>query len=117
MTNAASRPAGDIERLPECPEFALIVGNTFKQLGGALMIGSDGKRFAMRPEYHPDGLPQMDGARPWEQFHSDAEWQGAMKLANFWLSRLSEQDRELLYAMFASVSTSEGFDFRAQLSR
>lgn len=117
MTDAASRPAGDIVPLPDCPEFALILGGAFRQLGGAFIIGSDGKRYAMRPEYHPDGLPQMGSARPWEQFHSDPEWQGAMKLANYWLSRLSERDKELLFTMASSVSTGDSFDFREHLSR
>lgn len=123
MKDQPNATAQHVERLPDCPEFALIVGGMFKQLGGALMMGSDGKRYASRPEcpslLFPAGLPQMDGARPHEQFHSEAEWYGAMKLANFWLSRLSERDKELLFTLCASetLDTRRPFDFREHMGR
>lgn len=117
MTDPTRAPADQVTRFPDCPEFALVTGSAFMQLGGSLTTGSDGKRYSFRPECHPNGLPQMEGARPWEQFHSDAEWQGAMKLASYWLTRLSERDKDLLFTMASTVSTGDGFDFRDHLSR
>lgn len=123
MNEQRNAKGTEVKRLPDCPEFALIIGSTFTQLGGSLTTGSDGKRYASRPECpslpFPAGMPQMDDARAHEQFHSEAEWYGAMKLANFWLSRLSERDKELLFTLCASESfdTRQPFDFRERLSR
>lgn len=99
---------GDVRRepLPDHPELALFVATLFQRLGGALEIDATGCRHTRRPppeRLRRDGLPQLADARPWERFCSAAEWEGAMKLAEYWLSRLSAPDREYVFTLLADM--------------
>jgi hypothetical protein len=105
------------EPLPDHPELALFVATLFQRLGGALEIDRTGRRHARRPDrdrLHRDGVPQLAEARPWEKFRSSAEWEGAMKLAEYWLARLSAPDKEYVFTLLAATP-SVAFDFRDQL--
>jgi hypothetical protein len=105
------------EPLPDHRELALFVATLFQRLGGVLAIDDTGRRHARRPAaelLHREGLPQLVDARPWEKFHSQAEWEGAMKLAEYWLSRLSAPDKEYVFTLLATTPADE-FDFRNQL--
>jgi len=102
--NSSARPS--LHQLPDCPEIATVVAGTFHQLGGLLSIDSRGRRGSGRPEYpsmDEGGIPQLDGANAYEQFHNDDEWLGAMKLLQYWLKRLSPADRDFVYGMFAAT--------------
>ena len=113
-----SEPTGQLHVLPDCPELALLIAGAFQSLGGYLTTGSDGQRYAGRPEClrltHPDGRPQLPKARSWEEFHSDDEWRGAIKLIDFWISRLSDRDKNFVFTLFAPVCIDprKPFDFR-----
>jgi hypothetical protein len=114
-------PSQELHLLPDCPELALFVANAFQRLGGYLTTDSNGQRYAGRPECvrltHPDGHPQLPEARPWEQFHSDDEWRGAIKLADYWLARLSRRDKDFVFTLCAPVCIDphKSFDFRGHL--
>lgn len=106
--------------LPDQPDLALFVARLFERLGGSLEIDERGRRHVVRPDvsrYRGDALPQLAGARPWEQFRSPEEWSGAMKLAEYWLSRLGPADMEHVFTLLASVATepNEQFDFRRMI--
>jgi len=106
------------EPLPDHPELALFVATLFQRLGGTLEIDRQGRRHAHRPEASRlRRLPQLADAKPWEQFRSPEEWQGAMKLAEYWLNRLSAADREYVFTLLASpdLDPREHFDFREKL--
>lgn len=85
---------------------AIIVAALFRRLGGLLATGPDGKRqvsFPLDPDtaatdlIGPNGRPQLPGSHPSEQFRNDDEWRGAIKLARYWLDRLSDADKEWLF--------------------
>ena len=59
----------------------------------------------------------MPDARLWQQFHNDDEWRGAMKMADYWLRRLSERDKELAFTLAAPVCVDprKPFDFRGHI--
>ncbi len=108
--------------LPECPEVALLVANLFTRLGGQMYI-SNGRRQISKPEpahfqMNGEELPQMPGAMPHERFHSNDEWRGAIKLADYLFSRLSDADADLVFQYLAPVSVpgGEAYDFRDQLA-
>ena len=108
--------------LPECPELALFVGNLYQMLGCKLTI-QEGHRYAWRPEpayFRMQGasLPQLPGAEPQERFHSADEWRGAVKLTDYWLSRLSPADKNLIFTLLAPVAVRAPgeFDFREHLA-
>lgn len=112
---------GDSQPLPDNPELALFVAGLFQRLGGRLSING-GQRFAWRPEpvyfrLQGEGLPQLPDAQPHERFHSVGQWRGALKVADYWLSRLSAADKELVFTLFAPVGAGhpERFDFRERL--
>lgn len=119
MTAVDGDSPNEVHGLPDCPEVALFIAGVFQRLGGWLAIDGNGERYAGRPESpsvtRPDGRPQLPNARPSEQFHNDDEWLGAIKLANYWLSRLSSSDRDYVFMLCAGVSGDprESFDFRA----
>ncbi|MDE2404617.1 MAG: hypothetical protein KGM17_08110 [Sphingomonadales bacterium] len=109
------------ETLPDQPALALFVGTLFERLGGTLEIDAEGKRHAWRPSLtriRRDGPPQLEGARAHERFRSVEEWEGAMKLAQYWLTRLGDADRDLVYTMLAPLpeAVGETFDFRERLA-
>lgn len=108
------------EALPDHPDLSLFVAKLFERLGGTLVIDAAGQRHARRPEGlgdRHDALPQLPQAEPWERFRSRAEWEGAMKLAEYWLARLSGPDRDYVYTLLASpeIAPEGGFDFRDRL--
>jgi hypothetical protein len=110
---------GDLHRepLPDRPELALFVATLFQRLGGTLEIDRIGRRHLRRPNpelLDREGLPQLADTRPWEKFRSHAEWNGAMKLAEYWLDRLSAADKEYVFTLLAATP-SVSFDFRDQL--
>jgi hypothetical protein len=90
----------------DCPEFAFIVASLLQKLGGSLTIDSRGTRGVVRPEClrlcFPDGLPQLPSARPHEQLQTEDQWRGAFKLLEYCLSRLSDNDNEMVFGLFAS---------------
>jgi hypothetical protein len=116
-----SRTPADVcrEPLPDHPELALFVATLFQRLGGRLEIDGMGRRRAHWPswaELRRDGVPQLSDARPWERFRSREEWQGGMKVAQYWLNRLSAADKEHVFTLLADTATDhETFDFRAKL--
>jgi hypothetical protein len=105
--------------LPDHPELALFVATLFQRLGGTLEIDERGGRHLCRPEerrLRREGLPQLADAKPWEQFRSREEWEGAMKLAEYWLSRLSAPDKEYVFTLLGQTDdTHQHFDFRERL--
>lgn len=105
------------ETLPDHPDLALFVATLFERLGGSLEIDEAGRRQACRPDLRARELPQLADARPWERFGSHDEWRGAVKLAEYWLSRLSPADREFVFTLLAppALGTEGSFDFREQL--
>jgi hypothetical protein len=116
------RIPGDVCRdgLPDHRDLALFVARLFERLGGACEIDEAGRRHAHRPqrgELRHQGLPQLPEAKPWERFASPAEWEGAMKLAEYWLNRLSGADREYVFTLLAATPCDrpEAFDFRDRI--
>jgi hypothetical protein len=106
--------------LPDHPELARFIATLFQRLGGTLEIDRSGRRHARRPQgalLRRKGLPQLAEAEPSEQFHSRAEWEGAMKLAEYWLNRLSAADKEYVFTLLAptTVDSPDHFDFRERL--
>jgi hypothetical protein len=105
--------------LPDCRELALFVAGLFQNLGGQLFIG-DGRRSALRPEpayfrLRSEDLPQLPNAEPWEQFHSAEEWRGALKVAEYWLTRLSAADKDFVFTLMAPAFVDGNFDFREHI--
>jgi hypothetical protein len=108
------------DQLPDHPDLALFVATLFQRLGGELEIDRNGRRHLCRPpedRLRREGLPQLPDARPWESFQSLGEWEGAMKLSEYWLSRLSAADKEYVFTLLAPmpVDPRDGFDFRENL--
>jgi len=117
-----SRTPADVcrEPLPDHPELALFVATLFQRLGGTLAIDQKGRRRAHWPgwvELRRNGVPQFADARPWERFGSREEWQGGMKVAQYWLNRLSAADKEHVFMLLASteIDPQDNFDFREKL--
>jgi hypothetical protein len=109
------------EALADAPELALFVASLYTRLGGRLAIDPDGSRHTIRPARHDiwqDGIPQMENASEEERFQSPAEWEGAIRLAEYWLHRLGPSDRDYVFAAMAEADAGEeaGFDFREQLA-
>jgi hypothetical protein len=103
--------------LPDKAELALFVATLFTRLGGRLEIDRRGRRRALRPDrfhFHRGGVPQFTDASPEERFKSAEEWEGAMKLAEYWFNRLGAPDKEYVYTLLAPLDLdhSEEFDFR-----
>jgi hypothetical protein len=108
------------EPLPDHPDLARFVATLFQRLGGTLEIDENGRRLAHRPErrrLRRDGLPQLPDAKPWERFGSLEEWEGAMKLCEYWLNRLSAPDKEYVFTLLAplALDPDDRFDFREKL--
>jgi hypothetical protein len=108
------------EPLPAHPDLARFVATLFQRLGGTLEIDSRGQRQARRPDrrrLQREGLPQLADARAWERFRSVEEWEGAMKLAEYWLARLGAPDRDYVFTLLARevLDPSGRFDFRERL--
>lgn len=122
MNNLPNTPdGGDGQPLPDCPELAMFVAGIFQRLGGRLAIDG-GQHIRWRPEpahfrIKGEELPQLPDAKPWEEFHSADEWRGALKVAEYWLTRLSPADRSFVYTYFAPTRTHAAgdFDFRDHL--
>ena len=120
--NTNSEAYADRHPWPEAPDSAAFCAMMFVKLGGTLAIGSDGRRYAGRPMPYlfqdmGEELPQLPGAAPHEQFQSEAEWEGAVKLLGYSIQRLSPADTEFIYAALAAVAVNEAkpFDFREKL--
>lgn len=110
------------EPLDDAPELALFVATLYTRLGGRLVIDPDGTRHTVRPARHDiwqDGIPQLENAGEDERFQSPAEWEGAVRLAEYWLHRLGPADREYVFAALAEAESADEseFDFRQQLAR
>jgi hypothetical protein len=95
----------------------MFVATLFLRLGGEPEIDRRGKRRARRPaRFQLQGrrLPQFADAHPHELFRSAEEWEGAMKLAEYWFDRLSASDKEHVYTFLAPVELdcAESSDFR-----
>lgn len=119
----SNRNMSDAHRaqLDKAPELALFVATLYTRLGGRLVIDPDGSRHTIRPARHDiwqDGIPQMEKAAPEERFQSPAEWEGAIRLAEYWLHRLGEADREYVFAALSETDPDEdaSFDFRERLA-
>lgn len=120
--NEENRPPEVARALADHPDLALFVATLFERLGGTLEIDEGGRRMARRPELRPDwygapALPQLADAQPWERFRSREEWEGAMKLAEYWLARLSGPDRDYVFTLLAqpAIDPARPFDFRDRL--
>ena len=114
MPAAAGRDA-----LPDHPDLARFVASLFRRLGGRLEIDAAGRRRAVLPDFdrawrERRAIPQLTGAQPAERFHNEDEWRGAVKLVEYWLNRLSDRDRELVFTACADLRIDRGdrFDFR-----
>jgi hypothetical protein len=108
------------EPLPDHPELARFVATLFQRLGGTLEIDGSGCRRTRRPDadrLRRQGLPQLPAARAHERFRSREEWDGAMKLVEYWLDRLSSADRDYVFMLLAplSLDQDDAFDFREML--
>lgn len=111
-------PSGvEREPLPDHQDLSLFVATLFQRLGGRLEIDGAGRRRARRSVVgdRRDDLPQLPQARAWERFRSCEEWEGAMKLAEYWLARLSDADREYVYTLLADTALDPETDFRERL--
>ena len=112
MPAAASRDV-----LPDHPDLARFVATLFQRLGGRLEIDAGGRRIALLPDFDRSwrAIPRLAGAQPSEQFRNEDEWRGAVKLVEYWLNRLSDRDRELVFTACAELRIDRGnsFDFRA----
>lgn len=109
-------PSAERLILPDCPQLALFLAQLLRSLGGSFDGDSKGRCYVGRPfdsDYLVGGRPQFSDARPHEKFHSDEEWQGALKLVDYCLHRLSDSDKDLIFGMFAHIPTDPTkFDFR-----
>lgn len=105
---------------PESPEVAMFLAASFIRLGGTLQTSSTGNRCMGQPCYSDERSPrpQLPDAKPHEQFHTDAEWTGALKLLSASLSRLAPTDKNLVFGAFGAVAIGnrKPFDFRDMLS-
>jgi len=108
------------DALADHPDLALFVATLFERLGGRLEIDRMGQRHARRPEWlrlARGPLPQLADAAPSERFGSAEEWAGAMKLAEYWLARLSTADRDYVFTLLGQpeLDPPHRFDFRERL--
>lgn len=108
------------EPLSDHPDLALFVATLFQRLGGTLEIDAEGGRHTRRPDrfrFHRGPVPQLADARPLERFRSPEEWEGAIKLAEYWLNRLSAPDKEYVFTLLAQprLDPRDDFDFRERL--
>lgn len=105
---------------PESCAVGMLCGCLYLQLGGSFTVSSRGQRYVGRPasaEFLAAGMPQLPDAEPHEQFHSDAEWSGALKLLDYLIARLAPADKELVFGAFAPIAVDERqpLDFREHL--
>lgn len=90
--------------LSHSPEIALLIGTLFKQLGGDLTIGPDGKRYCGVPEpYTFDTLPQVSALEPCFQPLNDEQYRGAMRLVSGLLHRLCKEDKNFLFDLLGNA--------------
>lgn len=93
-------------KLPEDTNVANFIAEHFLMLGGQMI--DDGTRHSVSmPEpawfrLQSRELPQLPGANPWERLHSDQEWRGALKVAAYFMQRLSDSDREFVFGLYSS---------------
>jgi hypothetical protein len=90
-------------RFPEMPDAAKLLGVIWLRLGGHFSISSKGVRGLGSP-LGPDVIPQLPHAEPWERFHTEEQWEGATKLVRTLIHRLSEEDTNYLFDLFADVA-------------
>jgi hypothetical protein len=109
--------------LPDHPDLALFVATLFQRLGGSLTIDADGRRQSRQPDFSISkqdrhAMPVLPDSRDGERFRNEDEWRGAIKLMNYWLSRLSVRDRDYIYTLCADlrVNLDEPFDFKQYLN-
>lgn len=110
-------PSTQLHELPDCPTFALFIAGTFQRLGGFLAVDSTGRAVSGVPlDPEPGQRPQMPRARLSEQFHSDHEWRGAIKVAEYFMARLSARDKALVFGLIEPACDGGApFDFRDRL--
>lgn len=96
------------DRYPPSPAIAVLIACAFQRLGGHLTITSRGERMRGRPcsgAYCSGAeLPQLPGVEPWERFHSPKEWEGAIKLLDYFLTRLDSRDKDLIFDGFVEAA-------------
>tara|TARA_R110002124_G_scaffold264235_2_gene430814 strand:- start:4773 stop:5084 length:312 start_codon:yes stop_codon:yes gene_type:complete len=86
------------------PEIALLVGTLFKQLGGYLNIGPDGRRYSSIPEPHIfDTLPKISALEPCFQPLNDDQYRGAMRLVSGLLAHLCKEDKNFLFDLIGEA--------------
>lgn len=110
---------GNFQKFPDSPELALICAMTYQKLGAQFVMFNHVRSISIPLCTHAiGGMPQMKGARPHEKFYDDKEYRGAMKLLGYFVSRLSEADKEFVWTMLASdrLSPDGDFDFRDYLA-
>lgn len=100
------------DELPCHPQTAFFVGCLFLKLGGSFTIGSNGQRYVGRPtpalyRLNGEGLPQIPRTEPHEQFHSDDEWGGAIKLLDALIRQMDKDDRDFLFEVFAPTAIDD----------
>ena len=107
--NASSPPPCDAAaRLPSSPEVALTLGLVYQRLEGWFSITSRGQRGYGRPCYFRDrALPQLPFAPIHQQFHSQAEYEGAMKMLEVLISRLDKSDADFVFDAFGHAAVGE----------
>lgn len=103
---------GTDNTLPENQSTAFFLALVFKRLGGSFTIGSNGQRYCGRPlgafyRLKGEAFPQLPDAKPHERFHSEAEWQGALKLVDTLISRLAESDKQFIFDVLAPIAVDE----------
>lgn len=101
-------------------DLALFVATLFERLGGRLEIDRHGRRHARRLDrshLRRGPVPQLADATPSERFVSIEEWQGAVKLAEYWLARLGDADREYVFTLLGrtELDPPHRFDFRERM--
>lgn len=103
-SNGDERRAGSLDQQisPDNPKLVLFLGGVFRHLGGSFHVEGDGKRSISTPcdsEFLIGGLPQFADAKPHEEFQSDIEWRGALKLVDYFIHRLSRSDKDYLFSL------------------
>ena len=90
--------------LPQSPEIALLVGTLFKQLGGDLIIGPDGRRYSSVTDPHVfSSLPKISALEPCYQPLNDEQYHGAMRLVSGLLHHLCKDDKNYLFDLFGEA--------------
>lgn len=96
------------KELPSNPLMAITLAMTFCKLGGSFSVSSDGKRYIGSPMgCFSETIPQLPETLPHEQFQSQDEWNGGLKLLNLMLHRIGKSDRDYVFDLVASIAVDE----------